>query len=51
MKLLNQESIRKQTEIMDNLKKNGECGSEKKRKKGDYDINRDYPRDTSDTED
>jgi chorismate mutase len=51
MKLLHQESIRIQTEIMNNLKTTGECGSEEKRKDGDHNINRNYPWDTSDSED
>jgi chorismate mutase len=51
MKMLHQESIRKQTEIMNNLTTNGECGSEEKGNKGDDNINRNYPWDTSDTED
>ncbi|MBA4322054.1 MAG: 3-deoxy-7-phosphoheptulonate synthase [Odoribacter sp.] len=51
MKLFHQESIRIQTEIMNNLRTNGECGSEDKRKEGDNNINRNYPWDTSDTED
>jgi chorismate mutase len=51
MKLLHKESIRIQTEVMNTLKTNGECGSKKKGNKGDTDINRNYPWDTSDTED
>jgi chorismate mutase len=51
LKLLHQESIRIQTNVMDNLRTNGDCGSEKKRNKGDEDIKRNYPWDTSDTED
>lgn len=51
MKLLHQESIRIQTEIMNNLMTNGDCGSEEKRNEGDNNIRRNYPWDTSDTED
>jgi chorismate mutase len=51
MKLLHQESIRIQTNVMNSLKNNGECGSEKKGNKGDNNINRNYPWDTSDAED
>jgi chorismate mutase len=51
LKLLHQESIRIQTEIMNNLRTNGECGSDEKRKEGDSYVNRNYPWDTSDPED
>jgi hypothetical protein len=51
MKLLHQESIRIQTEVMNTLRTNGECGSEKKGDKRDNNIDRNYPWDTSDTED
>jgi chorismate mutase len=51
LKLLHQESILIQTEIMNRLKKDGECGSEEKRKEGDSNIKRNYPWDASDTED
>ena len=51
MKLLHQESIRIQTEVMNTLKTNRECGSEKKGNKGNNNINRNYPWDTSDAED
>jgi hypothetical protein len=36
---------------MNNLKTNGEFGSEEKGNEGDNNINRNYPGDTSDTED
>lgn len=51
MKLLHEESILRQTEVMNNLKKKGECGSEKHGKKGNKNISRDYPWDTSEPED
>jgi chorismate mutase len=51
MKLLHQESIRIQTEIMKNLKTKGECGSEETGKERYNNIHRDYPWDTSDSED
>jgi chorismate mutase len=51
LKLLHEESILMQTEVMNNLKKNGECGSEKKAPKGDSYIGRNYPWDTTDSED
>jgi chorismate mutase len=51
MKLFHQESIRIQTEKMNDLRTGGECGSEEKREKGDNNINRDYSGDASDTED
>lgn len=51
MKLLHQESIRIQTDVMNTLKTNGECGSKEKGNKGDNNINRNYPWDTADTED
>lgn len=51
MKLLHQESIRKQTEIMNSLKTNGECGSEEHGNEGDSYISRNYPWDTTESED
>jgi chorismate mutase len=51
MKLLHQESIHIQTEIMNNLRTNGERGSEEKGKEGDNDINRNYRRNAPNTED
>jgi chorismate mutase len=51
MKLLHQESIRKQTEIMNSLKTDGECGSEESRNERDSYIGRNYPWDTTESED
>lgn len=51
LKLLHEESIRIQTDVMNTLRTSGECGSDKKGNQGDDNINRNYPWDTSDTED
>jgi chorismate mutase len=51
LKLLHEESILIQTEVMNNMKKNGDCGSEKNGQKGDKNIGRNYPWDTTDSED
>jgi len=51
MKLLHQESILKQTEIMNSLKTNGECGSAEHGNEGDSYIGRNYPWDTTESED